>query len=101
MGKGKSLFYFEDKNEAARILDEYDFENFLDYYYYKGIQDAYEIETALSKELGGDVEEAIESLSIEEFVDYLSDRYTVTFVEIISYEMRKSAGNVGKRNGQD
>ena len=75
---------------AAEELDKYDFTDILSSCYDEGLRDFYNILDKIieeHKELDID-DGALDNLSSDEIMDYLSARYNVTFDEITTYRMR-------------
>lgn len=74
---------------AAEELDKYNFTDLLRYCYENGYRNPWDIADVMiaeHNELG--VEDgAIDWLSIDELIEYLSERYNVAFEEVITYRM--------------
>lgn len=74
---------------AAEELDKYNFTEILHYCYHNGLRNPWDIADVMISEYEelGVEDGAIESLSIDEFTEYLSERYNVWFEEVITYRM--------------
>lgn len=75
---------------AAEELDKYDFTEILSSCYDEGLRDFWDIlDKIIEKHEELDVNDgALDNLSSDEIMDYLSTRYNVRFDEIITYRMR-------------
>ena len=76
-------------HNAAEELDKYDFTDLLHYCYDNGLRNPWDIADVMiseHNELGAE-DGAIDCLSIDEFIEYLSERYNVCFEEVITYRM--------------
>ena len=74
---------------AADKLDEYDFTEILSWCYDNGLRDPWDIRCKIEDEhyeLSVD-DGALDNLSIDEFMDYLSEKYSVRFEEVTTYRM--------------
>ena len=74
---------------AAEELDKYDFTDLLRYCYDNGYVNPWDIADVMISEYNerGVEDGAIESLSLDEFIEYLSERYNIGFEEVITYRM--------------
>ena len=79
--------YDKDANQAAEILDEYDFTASLNSYMQQGIRDLYDVIEMLFEAYGEPVDSAFGDMTTNEIIEYLSDRYLVSFEEITHYNM--------------
>ena len=74
---------------AAEKLDEYDFTEILSWCYDNDLRDSWDIKDKIADEyceLGID-DGALDNLTHDEFMEYLSKRYNVRFEEISTYRM--------------
>ena len=74
---------------AADELDKYDFTEILNYCYYNGLVNPWEIVDIIIEEHNelGTEDGPFENLSLDEVIEYLSERYNVAFEEVITYRM--------------
>ena len=79
--------YDELARKAVDVLDRYDFEP--DIYFCRNtkILDGYDIREYIKNQHEGEVETALDDLSLDEFMEYLTARYKVRWTEIVSYQM--------------
>lgn len=75
--------YDEEAKRAVPILDRYDLSRYLDYKYRRNIYDVIDSIDMSDKEFA----EAFDCLSLDEFVEYLHDRYGVQSYEITTIEI--------------
>lgn len=73
--------YDESSKEAAEILDKYDFSSALKPCY--GV-DIYDIEDWI-EEYGDEVSEAVHELTVDEFAEYLHQKYGMRIEEVSRY----------------
>lgn len=79
--------YDMDAFLAANKLNEYDFTDTLRYCYGYGLTNSWHIREKIIEE-HKELEEYLDNLSNDEFMDYLSERYNVKFEEVVTYRMR-------------
>ena len=82
--------YDEDAKAAAEKLDEYNFIELLRSCYINNLRDPWDIRDKIMDEYTelGLVDSALDYLSNDEFMEYLSERYPIRFEEIIGYRMQ-------------
>ena len=78
--------YDEYSKAAAEKLDEYDFTEILSSCYDNNLRDPWDIKCEIEDEYG-ELEDILDDLSVDEFMEYLSNRYDVYFEEVIAYRM--------------
>lgn len=71
---------------AANKLDEYDLTEILKDCYKSKIREAWIIKDKISDSIK-ELEQHLDDLSLYEFMDYLCDRYPVSFEEVCTYRM--------------
>lgn len=79
--------YDELASRAAEVLDKYNFEEDIIQCRKAKWLDPYNIREHISFEHKGEVEEALDDLSLDEVMEYLTTRYGIRWEEIISYRM--------------
>ena len=72
---------------AADKLDEYDFTDTLRYCSDNRFNDSWEIRDEIIEE-HKELEEYLDNLSNDEFMEYLEERYNVKFEVVVTYRMR-------------
>lgn len=72
---------------AARELDEYDLTDTLRYCYYNKYRDPEGIMYKIIEE-HKELEEYLDNLSIDEFMEYLEETYDIKFDVVVTYRMR-------------
>ena len=83
--------YDEYASDAVKVLDKYDLRERIDWIIRCGCRDAYDIREILVEDYRNncigyeEVEEALENLSLDEFMEYLSVRYGIRWREDITY----------------
>jgi hypothetical protein len=78
--------YDENAKLASEELDNYDFTGILSLCYDNGLREPWDIRCRIEDEYT-ELEDALDNLSNDEFMEYLSKRYNVEFKEIITYSM--------------
>ena len=77
-------------DKAAKItaekLDKYDFGDILSWCYDANWREPWDIKQKISIEYN-ELDDVLDDLSSDEFMEYLSEKYNVRFEEIISYRM--------------
>ena len=73
--------------KAAETLDEYDLSGLLLQCYDVGWVDPWDIRERAILVKHPELADALDELSTDEFVEYLTKRYNVRFEEVISYRM--------------
>lgn len=73
---------------AAEELDKYDLKEILSDCYDKGITEPWDIENIGILNKHPELEDTLDNLSLDEFMEYLSRKYDVVFDEVITYRMR-------------
>ena len=79
--------YDELASKAVTILDKCDFKEDIEYCKRVKILDVYDIREFLEKNYLWEIRDALDSLSLDEFMEYLTARYDVRWNEISHYEM--------------
>jgi len=81
--------YDKFSKAAAEELDKYDFTEILSDCYDSGLRDSWDIRCRIAdKHSELDVDDgALDNLSNDEFMEYLSKRYNVRFEEVVTYRM--------------
>ena len=79
--------YDELASNAVKILDKYNFEEKILQCRKARWLSPDDIREHIGFENEGEVENALEDLSLDEFMDYLTARYSIKWEEIISYRM--------------
>ena len=79
--------YDELASKAVTILDECDFKEDIEHCKRVRMLDAYDIREFLEKNYLWEIGEALDNLSLDEFMEYLTARYNVHWHEISHYEM--------------
>lgn len=83
--------YDEYASDAVKVLDKYDLREIISWIINCGTKDSYDIKEALvehyTNECVGceEVGEALENLSLDEFREYLTERYGIQWWEHITY----------------
>lgn len=72
---------------AVTVLDRHDFKDTMDILKAAGKRDPYDIMDALSKYYKGEIEEALNVLSLDEFMEYTTVRYRSRWEEDITYRL--------------
>ena len=72
---------------AVKILDECDFKEDIEHCKRIRMLDAYDIREFLEKNYLWEIRDALDNLSLDEFMEYLTARYNVRWQEISRYEM--------------
>ena len=84
------MFEYDKAAEAAaKKLDEYDFTEILSWCYDNDLRESWDIRNEIAEEyeeLSAD-DGALDNLSNDEFMEYLSERYNVRFEEVTTYRM--------------
>jgi len=78
--------YDEDAKMASEELDKYNFKYILGLCYDSDIRDPYDIKDYIISSLP-ELEEILEYLTEDEWMEYLTERYPIRFEEIIKYRM--------------
>ncbi|MGN0246512.1 MAG: hypothetical protein ACI4DK_11200 [Lachnospiraceae bacterium] len=78
--------YDEASQKAAEKLDNYDLTNILSWCYDASWRDPWDIKQKIQIEYP-ELDDILDDLSSDEFMEYLSKKYNVRFEEIISYRM--------------
>lgn len=80
--------YDELSSNAVKILDKYNLEDEILQCKKRGYLDPYDIRDYIQM-LTSNLEliDALEELSLDEFMEYLTERYKIRWQEIISYRM--------------
>lgn len=82
------MFEYDDAARlAAEALDRYDLTEILSECYDKGIREPWDILNKGILSRYPELEDTIDNLSTDEFMEYLCEKYHVRFEEIISYRM--------------
>lgn len=79
--------YNELASKAAAILDKCDFKEDIEYCKRVKMLDAFDIREFLERNYLWEIRDALSSLSLDEFMKYLTTRYGVRWHEISHYEM--------------
>lgn len=79
--------YDELAKNAVDVLDSYNFEPDICFCRDTKTLDPYDIREYLQAQHKGEVETALDDLSVDEFMEYLTIRYKVRWAEIVSYQM--------------
>lgn len=79
--------YDTASKKASETLDEYDFADILSECYDIGMRDPWDILHRGILARYPELEDAADNLSVDEFMEYLSNKYHVRFEEVISYQM--------------
>lgn len=81
--------YDELSRDAAKTLDNYDFGHLIQHCRELKIKNVYAVKDFFEQINGfdDDIVAALDNLSPDEFMEYLTARYNVHWSEIISYEM--------------
>lgn len=79
--------YDELASEAVKLLDECDFSEEIEDCKRSKIRDAYDIREYIERSYLWEVGEALDNLSLDEFMEYLTARYNVRWREVSYYEM--------------
>ena len=79
--------YDELASKAVTILDKYDFKEDIEHCKRVRMLDAYDICEFIEKNYLWEVRDALNNLSLDEFMEYLPSRYDVRWHEISHYEM--------------
>ena len=79
--------YDELASKAVTILDKCDFKEDIEHCKRVRMLDAYDIREFLEKNYLWEVGEALDNLSLDEFMEYLTVRYNIRWHEISYYEM--------------
>ena len=74
-------------SEAVKILDGCDFKEDIEHCKRIRMLDAYDIREFLEKNYLWEIRDALDNLSLDEFMEYLTARYNVRWQEISHYEM--------------
>lgn len=83
--------YDEYASEAVETLDKYNLREPINWIIHSGVKDSYDIREALgeyyAKECYGceEVRDALENLSLDEFMEYLTVRYGIRWREDVTY----------------
>ena len=83
--------YDEYAREAVTVLDKYDLREVIKWLIHCGTKDSYDIREAIGEHYKNecvgceDVGEALENLSLDEFMEYLTVRYGIRWREDITY----------------
>jgi hypothetical protein len=80
--------YDKDSRDAAIVLDNYDLTEYLELCIAHQITDSWDVRDYILKESDAEIAAAIECLTMDEFMVYLSERYGVYWLDKIKYEMR-------------
>ena len=75
---------------AAKVLDNYDFGHLIEQCRELKIKNVYAVKEFFERinSFDDNIVTALDNLSPDEFMEYLTARYNVKWTEIISYEMR-------------
>ena len=91
MADVKELFTYDVmSNLAASILDKYDFNKELEFCRHASIpniRDAWNVREYILDMNNEEVEFALDELSLDEFMEYMNDRYNIRWEVIITYKM--------------
>lgn len=79
--------YDESASKAVEVLDKCDFSEDIEYCKLTKIREAYDIREYLENNYLWEVRDALDELSIDEFMEYLTARYNIRWQEISHYEM--------------
>ena len=79
--------YDEAASNAVKILDKYNFEEEILQCRQAKWLSPYDIREHIGFNNEGEVENVLEDLSLDEFMEYLTARYGVRWDEVISYRM--------------
>ena len=79
--------YDELASKAASLLDLCDFRDEVESCRSLRILDAYDVREYISSRFLWDVREALDNLSLDEFMEYMNSRYSVRWQEVSHYEM--------------
>jgi len=79
--------YDELASNAVKVLDKYNFKEEIAHCRDARWLSPDDIREHIGFENEGEVEEALEDLSLDEFMEYLTARYKIRWQEIISYRM--------------
>lgn len=88
--------YDKESRDAAIILDKYDLSKYLEVCIKNHITDSCDLREALMTFCNYEVEKAIEDLSIDEFIEYLTSRYNVSWSDEIRYYIHIKGNDVSK-----
>lgn len=72
---------------AVKVLDKYDFRDTMDILKASGKRDPYDIMDDMSTYYQGEIEEALNLLSLDEFMEYTRIRYGARWEENITYRL--------------
>lgn len=79
--------YDELASKAVVILDKCDFKEDIEHCKRVRILDAYDIREFLENNYLWEIRDALDNLSLDEFMEYLTARYNIRWQEISRYEM--------------
>lgn len=79
--------YDKAASKAASVLDKYDLTEVLSECYDSGYRDPWDIQEKGIVAKFPELEDVLDDLSQDEFMEYLCDRYSVRFEEVVSYRM--------------
>lgn len=88
--------YDEESRNAVITLDKYDLSKYLEGCVKGHITDSWEVREALMLFCNDEIEKAIEDLSIDEFIEYLTSRYNVSWSDEIRYHIHVKGNDVSK-----
>lgn len=80
--------YDKDSQKAAEELDKYDLTQVLSDCYDNGTVEAWDIQHEGILVKYPELEDAMDNLTLDEFIEYIQKRYNVVFDEVITYRMR-------------
>lgn len=78
--------YDKESMNAAKALDRYDLLGVLSSCYTSGRRDPSDIQEEITRRFV-ELKTIIEDLTLDEFMEYLSNRYNIWFEEVISYRL--------------
>lgn len=88
MEKSRDMFEYDELTiKATIILDKYNFKEDIEHCKQVDILDPYDIREFLETKYPGEISDALDNLSIYDFMDYLKTRYNVRWYELINYRM--------------
>ena len=76
--------YDKASQKAAEQLDNYDLTNILDWCYDANWRDPWDIKEKIRIEYP-ELDDILDDLSSDEFMEYLTSKYNIKFEEVISY----------------
>lgn len=90
--------YDKDSCHAVIVLDNYDLTEYLEWCIAHRITDSWDVRDYILKESDAEIAVAIECLTMDEFIMYLSKRYGAFWRDEIKYDMWFSGDTVHKED---